>query len=244
MSEDGDVRRQTLKTSGCRKAKSLKGLKYVIVLGVMLCLSAAPLVSRAQGEPPPVLDPADIFTDAVEVVETLPVIRRTAELSPNNGQRILYYYNRITTETEAHPYPEGMEDIHDWETWTEGNYLLVTDSSSLPTITLIAAWIFSPDKGNFSRPEEACGFVKARPGTGVWILFQNPSTEVYHLCFTETGELGNPLPDELQPNLCDNFSLVRPTAISTDGEWIVFADCGDAFSVYAYRVETGQVWAL
>jgi hypothetical protein len=39
-----------------------------------------------QGEPPPVLDPADIFTDAVEVVETLPI------LNADNAARMLWYF--------------------------------------------------------------------------------------------------------------------------------------------------------
>jgi len=47
------------------------------IVSLLLCL--APHVSHAQGEPPPVLDPADVFTGAVEVVETLPVLNADNE---------------------------------------------------------------------------------------------------------------------------------------------------------------------
>jgi len=49
------------------------------------------MTTHAQVEPP-VLDPADIFTDAVDVVETLPI------LNADNDARMLCYFDPAAGE--------------------------------------------------------------------------------------------------------------------------------------------------
>jgi hypothetical protein len=75
---------------------------------------------------------------------------------------------------------------------------------------------------------------------GVWVIYQNRETESFHLCFTETDDLSEPLPEGLALNACDLFG--RPPSVSPDGKRVVFTDCSYTnYSLYSYNIETGQL---
>jgi hypothetical protein len=220
-------------------------LRRLPLLAFALLLTLTPSLSRAQAEPPPVLDPGDIFTDAVEVVETLPIEQTISAIEPDNESRILYYFDSTTSETAEYPYPDELEEIGDWKKWADDTYLLINGYARFPMMNIQDAWVFDPDERNFSHPDSSCGVVKALPNEGVWIIYQMPDTESYYLCFTETGELSEPLPADIQGSLCTNtYALDRPPRITPGGNWVVFTDCNAPYTVYAYNVETQQLNSL
>jgi hypothetical protein len=189
---------------------------------------------RAQGpDLPPVLDPRDVFTEAVEVVETLPI------LNVDNAARLAYYFDPSTNAWAAYPYPDGLLATKSFEARGDGTYLLgapYVSAFSMPD----EAWIFDPARGTFSHPQEACGQIQALAGEGKWRLYQFPGDGLWHLCFTETGEMLPPLPGDMQPDV--GFSPDYRTSISPSGDWIVFVVGG--FAIYAYEVVSGSVHDL
>lgn len=74
-----------------------------MILAITFLLALAPRMSRAQGESPPVLDPADVFADAVQVVETLPI------LNADNDARMLWYFDPAAGEWRGYVYPDGLK---------------------------------------------------------------------------------------------------------------------------------------
>jgi hypothetical protein len=243
---DAEVRRQTFKrlaaekSSRTRHSMPLQGLKNAIALGVMLCLSITPQVSRGQGEPPPVLDPADIFTDAVEVVETLPI------LNADNNARMLWYFDPAEMEWRGYAYPEEIE-AEEYPPVilqrSDGTYAISEEGFyGFSEFAPEAIWILNPDTGEMTHPEEACGRMKDLPNEGIWIIYENPDDGLYYLCFTETGELSDPIPNNIQSDLCGEYWR-RPTVVSPDSKWVVFTDCAfdpNPVAIYAYETATRQ----
>ncbi len=210
-------------------------MKCSILLAILL-LAVMPLThTRAQDggdNLPPVLNPADFFTDAVEIIETLPVV------NVDNETRTLYYFDPTAMQWTAYPYPAELAEVEDVVNRSDGTYFVGKERFYIYT-TPEDGFIFDPARGRFSRPSGACGTVQDAPGDGQWTLFQQVDDAAWYLCFTETGKLEGPLPADLE--LCDSYQRIPA---SVDRDWIVFADCKIEplpYSIYAYQRSTGTL---
>lgn len=209
----------------------------LLVFLVGLCL--APRASRAQDTLPSVLKPADIFTDAVQVVETLPIV------NTDDATRTLYYFDPAKNEWRSYAYPKALRDTAYWQTKrrSDGKYLI--NELGFP-IHADELWVFDPVQGTIVHPEAACGTMKALSGEGQWIPYENPLDNHNYMCFTETGELGAQLPQAVtDDNQCGTFAGWRATSSSPNKEWAVFANCVDyQVTLYSYNVPRHTVYVL
>jgi hypothetical protein len=221
-----------------RRTQQAVSLQIVVLL--MVWLSAAP--SRAEEGAPPVLDPADVFTDAVEVVETLPI------LNVDPRTRKLWYFDPSEETWREYDYPIEVADVEVLHTarrsdgtFVIGDAVLNSNEEGYWTPSPEHVWIFNPSEEEVTSPKVACGRIQDLQGEGRWVVYQRAEDNLYYLCFTETGDIREPLPEVVQTKLCNLADDIywRLPSPSPDGNWLVFTECNTQ-DLYAVELATGQ----
>lgn len=202
----------------------------LILLVVILLVPGLP----AQAQPGvslPVLDPATLFTDHVEVLEALPIL----EFDTDAG--LLYYLMPGAHVWRVIPLPGKYYSRPGVLRRSDGRYLFgvgytkyfdqrpVVEKTGVVTSTL---WLFDPVAGTFSLPPEQCGVVQALPGEGRWIIHKNPADGQYRMCFTETGQYGAALPETIVATYCPSeYEGLGPyrAALSPDKQHLLILLC-------------------
>lgn len=216
----------------------------MVLMSVWLTVSAA----HAQDAEPPVIDPATIFAEGVEVVETLPM------LTYDNTARLLWYFAPETNQWQSFLYPDDLDQIQDSERRSDGAYLLSnTYYDGIAGALADKVWLFNPGEGAIERPQSVCNLVKALPGEGEWRLTQLEDG-LYRLCNTETGQYSQPLPNDWQsqvqevctawPAMLEGVPVTSPT-----GNWVVFQKCpyeneASPYTLYSYDVASDEFHTL
>jgi hypothetical protein len=215
-------------------------MKRWLLFGLMGWLVMASwTVSAQEPDLPPVLDPSDVFTDAVEVVETLPIFEY------ENDARLAYYFDPGTLAWAAYRYPDDLDEIGGVVARPNGTYVVGPDVTGGIQWELRhdVKWLFDPSAGGFVRPTMACGRVRDLPDEGEWRVIQNSDDERYYLCQTATDERLGPLPEEI------SFGFTEPDSgqawESPSGEWIVF-QVGSLYDwqLFSYEVQTDNAYRL
>lgn len=224
---------QFRKIVGTRRALSLLVIIYV-------ALGFHPVDAQ---EAPPVLDPGAIFTGAVEVVETLPI------LNADNESKLLWYFDPASNSWRSYPYPDGWDEIQR-PALVNDRYYVSSDYFWHPTTDNVR--IFNPVSGSYSVPSPVCGDLVGDLTTEWQIIYQS-SNDNYYLCNTITGERTSSLPKEITSNLSDtcvataasSIYLSRTTSpvISPDRDWLIFSDCSQDTdqTLYSYEFSSGTI---
>jgi hypothetical protein len=216
-------------------------MRWIATLSVCLLFGlTVPAVAQDSGRP--VIDPATIFAPSVEVVETLPV------LNYDNDARLVWYFNPQSKQWRSYEYPAELSNIDRPFDRSDGSYFLVDVPSSFEWQTYQLSdvddihylWLFNPVSGTFDHPVARCGRPQALSGEGDWLLVQDDG--LWRFCNTETGEVKNPLPEDLQQKIeCVPEFYGSASATSPSGKWLVFHDCGYPVTLYSFEIATENV---
>lgn len=226
----------------------IRMLPFVLMLPVSIPVYAQP-------EPPPVINPADVFASSVEVVETLPV------LTYDNAARLLWYFDPVTMAWESFAYPDGWEstDLVFIDNERQAALLRLNPEDNRDFSNML---VLDMATGEFTPHEYVCGGVPKGRGP-LWVIYEQPDGENF-LCNTATGETSPPLQLEVEgeiQELCPTPDTMLwgvfggQVEISPDGQWILFKTCPEWSEnveqnldkknyVFAYEVATQNVYFL
>ena len=211
-------------------------MKYAIFL-LLLLLLPVPIQAQENALWPP--DPMEIFAPGVEVVSVeikephlynLPTI--------DNEKRVVRVFVELADEWREYPFPDEIKQFDPRiSSYSENTLLLSTtlggEYSSIPLPE--GQWLLNTDTGDYSRPELACGQLRAKPGLGRWVINAEDQGKTFFLCNTESEEQVGPIP--LEQN-----DYLQAANISPDGKHaIIFAHLGN---VYSYTFDTNGLIVL
>lgn len=220
--------------------------KKLLVLCCILC-SLATVNVRADSPQPKVLQPSDVFTDAVEVLETEPVLN----INGINGR--MYVLEHDASAWRDFDYPKLPEHGYFADGWRGelikplNNHLYLFGGSTFYNSFANAFRVFNTLDGTFSMPEVVCGIVKGLEEDTELVFYRPTIDAPYYPCSPQTGKLGQPLPDKVNKILCnygtseDPDAVEPPLSVSPDHKWLLFADCHSPHSFYSYEQATGKV---
>ncbi len=226
-------------------------MRALVPVIFMLLVSGPAL---AQPEPPPIVDPADIFAPGIEVVETLPVV------TYDNDARLLWFFDPKVMIWESFAYPDEWETSDVAFGRSENQAVMIrinrrdwSDFSNMIVLDI--------DTGEFDSHEYVCDGVPR--GTGPeWVIYQLKDRSF--LCNTITGKTSDPLVAEVGSK-AKRISRTANTLfggvdggqpeLSPDGEWILFdtwpVETGDPLKpysdpvfIFAYELATGTTILL
>ncbi|MBX3081833.1 MAG: hypothetical protein KF716_09385 [Anaerolineae bacterium] len=220
--------------------------KKLLVLCYMLC-SLATITARADAPQPKVLQPSDVFMDAVEVLDTVPV------LNISGIDNRMYFLDRDAVAWRDFEHPKLPIDSYLGDEWRGGfikslnDHLYLYGGSTYYRFVADKFRVFNTLDGTFSMPDMVCGIVKGLE-EDTEIVFYRPTIDApYYPCFLQTGSLGQALPSAVSKAFCNFESPKEPDAVniplsvSPDHKWLLLEDCNFPHSFYSYEVATGKV---
>lgn len=207
---------------------------------ILLFLGFIPATSHAQESSipwPP--DPAEIFEERVEVVDT-EFITYLVEPFADNQRRVVHVYDEQTEVWRDFYYPNAVKQFVSDEDAIirrqDGKYLfregLYGQNYPWPW------WLLNPNNGKFTLAATICnGEPLMLPGDGEWVISPaKVNASMYYLCFTETGELTKPLPD------IEGWGWgVYETRMSPKRDWVLLYPGDCASEIYGYEISTGKL---
>jgi hypothetical protein len=205
--------------------------------------------SIAQEDVPWPPDPMAFFTDAVEVVE----VPGPIQLHPivDNEERVIHIYDWDVNEWREYPFPESMTEAQRYgraapRTLPDGQWLIATNllDGMLPFSKYadpLGYWLLDPQTGIFSRPELACGQLRAPTGAGEWLVEQESADHPAYVCFTETNERVGPLPLLIDDH--GRSAWWRHVGTSPNREWVVLYNYTDQ-RFWGYQPMTERLVAI
>lgn len=204
--------------------------RLVVIMAMLLIC----VVSILSADDLPILDGNLIFMDTVHIIEQLPF------LDAFNDDDTIHYFDPEKQQWQIYDYPPEATLINFSEQRSDGTYLLVNNLSEGDLLHnwIDQTWIFDPNTGAITRPDEQCGVAQDLPDEGRWIYFRANDGLVY-LCHTETGELSTSLPDDVQDIIPVPCRVEMPS-VSPDKQTVVFSDCNTSGekSLYSYDIIT------
>lgn len=196
------------------------------LIGVILVVHTGPSAAQTGPELPQVLAAEDVFTDAVEVVERLPI----TYADTNRTTRVIRHFDPATSAWIAFDYPAELAFTNEIQMRADGT-LLVGDPGL--SVSSDSAWSLTLNTGEWEKTALACGEIKVSPGEGEWRLDLSAIDGLYYLCSTESGTQVPLVLEDIQAGV----QQVDPDP-ALDRGWVVFAS--DIW-VYAYQPATGAL---
>lgn len=225
-------------------------MRRLIICAIGIGLILTSQRTWAQNDLPPILDPAQVFTEAVEVTETQPL------LNFDNENSRLFFLDTGAKSWQVVALPEKFYGVPNYVRRSDGSYLvgdsfaeyLDRNPDDIPNVRP-RTWLFTPSTGQFSHPESACGVVKALPGEGRWVIYQPRENASHHFCFNETGELSPALPEKRQVDFCESeFTGLGPfqAVLAPDGKHVISLICRSerVVALYAYDISAHDITFL
>jgi hypothetical protein len=191
----------------------------------LLLIWAIPV--HAQEDLPAPLNAEDVFTDAVMVVESLPL------LVSDDTQVSLYDYETENWHTYDYPRRSPMDAT--FTLLDDDTYLMrFVDVHGYSGEAIGSVWYFDPRTGEFREPATVCGhWVRVISNQHNWIAIWDEEAQGYRLCSMMTGEITPPL--EWEDGYFDVLS------ISPDENWALLKNSG---FIYTYEFTTGEILNL
>lgn len=227
-------------------------MRRFVCAGLMAFMALAPGASRAQEEAAPwPPDPGAIFAEGVEVVEVTEGEIQPTFIPPqgvtiyaDSDAGVVRIYEEDTSTWIAYPFPESATSFDPRVSVRSDGLLRLDPPGFGGSQDAAAVWLLNPTTGGYSRPEIMCGTVRDAAGEGRWIVSpREPDAPEHRLCFTETGELTDPLPS-LTRNSQSVTLYWNAIATNPTKEWVVLGDQGCKETFYAYNIPTNELYPL
>jgi len=210
----------------------LRILVFVLVLSMLA--EVHPAQGQKRQDTLPVLDGAAIFTDAVTILDTEPMVT----LDWTN--KTLYYLDRDATQWTSTKLPESFISSPVIARRSDGTYLVGNASIEFLMDFPGETMIFDPRTGIFSSPDRQCDKIKALPGEGKWILHAAKVGDLYVFCNTESGAQSPTLTETKRSVYCNTrFQGLVPSVLSPDGKVVIAALCRSEFEIALYAYDIG-----
>ncbi|MEQ8676747.1 MAG: hypothetical protein RLP44_06430 [Aggregatilineales bacterium] len=219
-------------------------MKPFLIFLSLIILCITPI--RAQDTLPPNFppDPADLFDPRLQVVDV--------ELIPpmpfaDMDTQQIRVFDALAGDWHSFPFPADFTDRPSIKAWEQNTYLIYSVN--------IGAWVLDAENGTYQEMQMVCGgHAPTLIGDGEWfpmIVWNDISTgdiDTMRLCFTETDELTEPLPTDI-----DWFYCCGALSVNTTGEWLILtATAGEVtvetqtygptwYVYYGYEIKTGNL---
>jgi hypothetical protein len=166
-----------------------------------------------------------------------------SRISGNEGQSVVFDQRRGV----IYVYEGSAVEAYSWSLLKMGNRINVVCRRSDGTIILERALAqkysytvydylsFKLDTGVLHQPDNVCGAIRALPGEGFWVALQEGSSRTYRFCFTETGELTEPV------KLSWDFMFVLATSPNKQSIILARSLC---ILFYAYNISSRDLIPL
>ena len=204
---------------------------------LLLPLLSSPIHAQDAAPWPP--DPKAIFAPGVEVVSVEVQAPRPYNLPTyDNKTRMVRVYSETKQQWQTFPYPDEVKNFGGRIDPSSSHTLLLSTSmgGDFGVIPLPEGqWLFDTDTGKFSRPELACGEIKAEAGYGDWVVQARDDNKSFFLCNSGSGKEVGPLPLQ-KPDYLQSAST------SPDGKHVVIF--GNSDQIYSYAFDTNTLIIL
>src|SRR5579859_4248575 len=217
-----------------------KRVNHLIFCAVFVGTLLWPQLQSTTADTLPFLEPVDVFTRAVDVVQSMPLLNVDSQVTHN-----LYFRAPGATSWQVVPLPA---DLGKFSTDTsvlrsDGTYLLGDSYPlALEWQRTSEVWLFDPKTAQIAHPASQCGMVQALAGEGKWVVYQPPGDQSHYFCSTENGKLSAPLPSNVPiAGYCStDFRENYQPWVSPDASHVIIPICGDTSPILLYAYEPAK----